>query len=267
MKIWKYIPAVVALIVILGINEITVQAEENNEEINVETTSDVFIDGTEYSLIERTSNLPAGFSGGTPLTEDDILYLRRYAPNEDEDIIKIIPDTPRITWLSLSNMNNFVYYGQLKSYTCGPACVRMALKYVTGNYYSEATVESGCLTTPTNGTTLPNLVTYLNSQISGNYLAVTSFNQTNLENNLYTGVVTYDRPPIVGVQETQSDGWPYNLPAHFVVVYGIRSDKAVAKIRDPWAGYQNQASAYGSYMMTSTKLYNACTACNLGYVY
>jgi hypothetical protein len=49
MKNWKYIPAVVALIVILGINEITVQAEGNNEEINVKTTSDVFIDGTEYS--------------------------------------------------------------------------------------------------------------------------------------------------------------------------------------------------------------------------
>lgn len=68
----------------------------------------------------------------------------------------------RTTWYGLG----MTYYGQETSMSCGPACVRMMLKYLTGTTYSEATIRNNTNYSDSTGTTLAHQVSYLNSEQS-----------------------------------------------------------------------------------------------------
>lgn len=224
------------------------------------------VDGTDYSnIIVDSDSVNSGFAGALEAREQDIInsrtqeskYINVYAQN----------DNTRAYWIQLDDMSSFVYYAQELNYSCGPACVKMALKYITGTTYSEATIRTGC-NTSTSGTAIDNMKTYINSEQGYNtYETHFRESKTTMKNHLYSGIVACDAPPIVGLQESTSDGWFFNISAHYVAVYSVKSDKSEVAIADPWAGYVSSSSPYKWYDKSTNDVYSAYNAINCGYMY
>lgn len=171
---------------------------------------------------------------------------------------------PLATWYSLS----MTYYGQETNMSCGPACVRMVLKNLTGTSYSEETIRDNTNYSSTDGTYLSDLVSYLNSEQSKiKYGTHYKKWKSTMKNNLYTSIATNSAPAIVGVRSSASDGFPYSgTGGHFVTVYAITSDKASEMLCDPWAGYVNEDDNRW-YEISSDDLYDGYHDINCGYAY
>lgn len=184
--------------------------------------------------------------------------------SESEVLAALATDSRASSWILTSRY--FYYYGQELGYSCGPACVKMALRNITGTAYSESSIRTGCNTT-TAGTYLADMVEYINDMQSHNrYLARYQQTKANMQSNLYSGIVTWDAPPIVGVKETTSTGWRYNLAGHFVTVYAVNSDKTAFLISDPWSGYIGD-SANRDLNISVNNLYTGYNAVDIGYMY
>ena len=226
------------------------------------------IDGTDYSRIVSYPDFSqSGFSGARKVSYQDIINDdNNIAKYYGENFVKNAPD--RATWKELTNPSLFYYYAQENNYTCGPACVKMALKYLTGTTYSETAISIGCNTTSTNGTYLSDMCTYINGeQNSNSYVTRYNVSKTTMTDNLYDGIVLCDAPPVIGIQESTTLGWPFNLNAHFVTVYAAKSDKSVVMIADPWAGYISMASSYKWYSKSMDDVYTGYISCGCGYMY
>ena len=236
--------------------------DTESEENRLEPTDD-----TDYSLVQRNnSSIISGFSGAMEASEQDI-YLSQFHIKEINST-NIIEEPTRAYWIQLSNMSSFSYFAQETSYSCGPACVKMALKYLTGTTYYESIIRNGCYTSSTSGTTLYNMASYINSRQSiNNYVERYGQTKAQMKTDLYVGINSCDAPPIIGVKELDTLGWPFNLSAHFVTVYSIKSDKSEVAVADPWAGYVNSNSPYKCYDITTDNLYLGYNSVNCGYMY
>ena len=226
------------------------------------------IDGTDYTEIDQDkSTIKEGFSGARAATEKDIAESKYQASHKDKISAEKEESSIRASWYQLDNMGSFYYYPQAKNYSCGAACVRTALRYLTGMNYSEAAIRAGCNTT-TNGTFLVDMKRYINSMQSANtYVLKLNASKTTMKIDLFSGIVTWDAPPIIGLEETTSGGWPFNLSAHFVTIYSVKSDKSEVAIADPWAGYVSSTSSYRWYAMSTDDVYTGYNAANCGYMY
>ena len=227
------------------------------------------VDGTDYTQISQDEK-QVSFSGGArEATEQQVAESLLHTDNRALalELETATTNSTRASWYQLDDMSSFVYYAQAVNYSCGPACVRMALRYLTGTQYSESTIRTGCGTT-TSGTYLSNMKTYINNEQSVNSYA-TKFNasKTTMKNNLYSGIVSFDSPPIIGLKESTSAGWAFDLSAHFVTVYSVKSDKSEVAIADPWAGYVSSTSSYKWYDKSTDDVYTAYSAVNCGYMY
>lgn len=195
--------------------------------------------------------------------KDDLMYANR---TEAEALMgaEDLPIENSASWICTSR--NFYYYAQEKSYSCGAACVRMILRNIKGTAYAESTIRTGCKIS-ISGTTLSNMVTYTNSQQSYNrYVARYRQTKSMMCNDLYNGIVLWDTPPIIGLKESTSSGWRYNLAGHAVAVYAVKSDKSAFMISDPWAGYIGDSANRDS-NKSASKLYDAYNAINGGYMF
>lgn len=245
---------------------IIVRADEGNDGVD----DDFVVDETDYSLVERGDGKIIPFSGAAKPTEEDIIdslnQPPKIIPNELPDYKVEIGD--RYSWIKLSNITHFSYYAQKKNYTCGPACAKMALKYLTGNGYTQTSLEQGCLTTPTNGTTLFNLKSYVNFLLGTNtYYSVYTSDYIGMREDMYIAIVTFLEPPIIGVKEDSDNGWPFELNAHYVIAYSVSTDKQAVRLADPWAGYVDENSPYKKYTMTTYFLHRAFNEAGIGYMY
>ena len=140
------------------------------------------------------------------------------------------------------------YYAQETWYSCGPACVRMALKRITGFNYAESTIRTGCNTAPIAGTSTSNMANYINTvlydysrtYLQDEYFYMVSYtsNFYTFKNNLYNGIVQYGLPAIVTVNERIDWNWEYDLTdGHAVLVDAMSEAQTAYRIWDPWAGY------------------------------
>lgn len=185
-------------------------------------------------------------------------------PNVGAGESKLSSSFAATSWNQISPMSSFYYYGQEESNTCGSACSKMALKFLTGTTYSESTIKKAI--NALGGATLSNIATYLNQiQNKNTYIAIYGVSKNIMKNNLYSGVVTYNAPPIIGLQESINKGWPYNLNSHGVTIYSITSDKSEVAIADPWAGYKGDSTRW--FDKSTDDVYTAYSAINVGYVY
>ncbi len=215
------------------------------------------------------SSVTVNSSGGARGATEE--HLKKWANAEKPDVIEALSNSvtrssTKSTWESLSP---FYYYGQELGMSCGPASVRMALKYLTGTTYSESTIRSGCNYDPVIGTYLSDLVDYTNDEQNDNYyIAKYGKTKTTMKDNLYAGIVTWDAPPVIGLEESTSDGWPYNIAGHFLANYAVKSDKSEFALCDPWAGYIDDDDNRW-YQKSDDDLYSAYDAppINLGYMY
>lgn len=224
-------------------------------------------DGTNYTQISREVQRSVTVGGAREARVQDVIDSLQLSKKSEFVSEQNNLNSTNASWYQLSDMSSFVYYAQAKNYSCGAASVRMALRYLTGSDYSESTIRTGCSTT-TSGTYLSDMKTYINKQQSSNsYITKYGATKTTLKDNLYSGIVTYDAPPILGLCESTSSGWPFDLPAHFVAVYSVKSDKSEVAIADPWAGYVSSTSSYKWYDKSTDDLYTAYNAVNCGYMY
>jgi hypothetical protein len=228
---------------------------------------DVITDGTEYSQIVY-GNQEFGYSNGGALEAREQDIIASLFQESKKPLFEMTPISPtRDGWYQIPNLSNFVYYGQLQYYTCGPACVKMGIKYLSGNAIAESVVASGCNTT-TNGTYLYDMKNYINSMQSSNiYTAQYGATKSTMKTCLYNGIVFYVAPPVVGLHESTLTGWPYDLNAHFVVVYSIKDDQSSVKIADPWGGYVSSSSSGKLYTVSTDMMYTAYSTVNLGLMY
>lgn len=86
---------------------------------------------------------------------------------------------------------------------------------------------------------------------------------------LYSGIVSYGAPPIIGMAFSSSDGWLYSSDGHFMSVYGAKSDKSEFALADPWIGYSNSGLAGNgwSYSKSATDIFKAYNRVNIGLMY
>ncbi len=221
-------------------------------------------DGTEYEKI-----IYDGLQqGALEARKEDVLnsFLYRNDAVEKGDFYKEFEGT-RSGWVMLNNYSNMTYYGQTLPYTCGPACVRMTLKYLTGTVYTEDEIADDCQTDPS-GTYLAYMINYMNAHQSVNtYLSVYQANQSTMKNSIYAGVATKSVPVIIGVNEYVSSYFPYNgNVGHYIVIYGIKDDKSEMVVADPWAGYNGQpGNAF--YVVPDSDMYSAYSSLNIGLTY
>lgn len=221
-------------------------------------------DGTEYDKIIFDGLR----QGALEAREEDIInsFLQRKETPDNQSFSKEDVET-RTGWVMLNNYSNMTYYGQTLPYTCGPACVRMTLKYLTGTVYTEDEIADDCQTDPS-GTYLAYMINYMNAHQSVNtYLSVYQANQSTMKNSIYAGVATKSVPVIIGVNEYVSSYFPYNgNVGHYVVIYGIKDDKSEMVVADPWAGYNGQpGNAF--YVVPDSDMYSAYSSLNIGLTY
>lgn len=85
---------------------------------------------------------------------------------------------------------NVPTYKQEKSYWCGPACLQMVIKYVTGSLISQATLASEAGTTPTSGTYVYKMAETLRAHsVNSKYYSVYNVDfDTTLRSSLDKGI-------------------------------------------------------------------------------
>lgn len=176
----------------------------------------------------------AGPGGALPPTAEELAEAEAAF---NPDLLELYPvaSSRAVTWYGPSNMT---YYAQQQSMSCGPACVRMVLKYITGTTYAESTIINGMVFSETTGTTLGNLTNYLKSHSDRYYTNYYGNNQTYLMSGVSSSIRNFDSPPIIGVVSSTSLGFPVTgSGGHFLVIEQIKSDLSAVMILDPWSGY------------------------------
>ena len=167
------------------------------------------------------------------------------------------------------------YFAQETNYSCAPACVRMALKRITGTTYSESTIRTGCNTSPSYGTYTSDMATYINSILvdyDDEYYYLVSYTNslTTMKSNLYFGIAQCGLPSIVCVNEKPDWNWPYELlDGHAVLVDGVTENQWSYRIWDPWAGYIQDTGWTNKtcYVIGDGYLFAAYDDAGLGYMY
>lgn len=257
----KILTIIIVMTLIFSMNSISFAVNENGE---LTTTPKPTLIPTEDGTSSSNKSSDTSYSisnispsGALEATKSDMEYwatITKKAP--------ISPSNPpKTTWIPLSP---FYYYAQELAYSCGPASVKMALKYITGTIYSEATIRTGCNTT-TSGTYLSDMASYTNDEQSDNtYVVRYQQTQLNMVNHLYSGIVTFDASPLIGVAFTTADGWDFNTSGHFLAIYSVKSDKSEYAIADPWGGYGSTTEWYDK---SAGDLYDAYDSVNIGYMY
>lgn len=253
----KTISFLLTVVMLLSFSTVAFASESNENDGFLEA-------GTVYVGVEtRSIDSAATPSGALPATAEDIAESNSLQdkPVADESAV-----TPRASWTYLSG---YLVYNQTTSYNCGPAAVQAALRYLNGSTPTQATIADGCKTT-TSGTYLADMLAYINDEQSENtYISKYQANSTNMKNYLYSGIVTYDAPPIIGMAFSSSDGWLYSSGGHFMSVYGTMSDKSKFALADPWIGYSNSGLTDNawSYSKSATDIFNAYDSVNIGLMY
>ncbi len=228
-----------------------------------------------------TEDQPVSLCGAREATEEQMAYWN--------EIVQTIQRKPRRTleearmssstngtrgWIYVIGPN--YYYPQETSYSCGPACLRMMLKRITGVNYSEQTIRSACYTSSWYGTYLSYMISYANDMLAAYsedeyfYLASYQATKTTMQNQLYAGIVQNGMPPIIGIDESANSAWPYpEMVGHYVLVDGVTENKSSFRIWEPWAGYIQDSGWQNktNFIVSCDDLYDVYHAINIGFMY
>lgn len=168
------------------------------------------------------------------------------------------------------------YYAQENFTTCGAACARMVVKYLSGVEYTESSIVSeivnaGGAPVGGGGLYLKGVMDYVNSKQSvWPYLDNYDKDFTAFTNRLYGTVVDMKCPVIVGVLESASPEWKFcydqYLGRHFVVINQFRTDKAYVHVMDPYAMFVGRPE-YREYTISMQAVYEGYSNANVGYIW
>jgi len=173
----------------------------------------------EYTLKDALAN--ARFANAAELSET---FLPPSAQNKADP-------SKAVTWKYLSG--GFTVYGQQNNYYCGPAVVKATLQKLNGSSPAQSIIAIGCKTKINGGTTLENMVSYVNARISTRDYAIRKGGtKTDMTNYLYSGLV-YEMPPMIGFSCEVSPEWPYGSSGHAVNINGCTTDRTLLNLADP----------------------------------
>lgn len=190
----KILSVLLPVVMVFSLNTVSFASEvaTSNEFPEAGT---VYVDVKSRSIDTATSPV-----GARTATSDDIAASNQMA---DKAVASDNKSRSSVSWTYLSG---YLVYNQTTSYNCGPAAVQAALKYLNGSTPTQATIATGCLTT-SSGTYLSDMLTYINKmQVENLYVSKYKADSSSMENYLYSGVVTYNAPPIIGMAFSSSDG-------------------------------------------------------------
>ncbi len=156
------------------------------------------------------------------------------------------------------NNLNVPLYQQSQTYTCGPACIRMALKKF-GISKSESTLTSQLGTTKENGTYVYKVKDCLNSNLGKNSYKYYLTDNTDFDNKVLASIKA-GYPVICHVK-------PKNLPnyvnqrvpeGHYIVVSGYTIQKgAITQISLTYNDPHYDNNIFGTYNVSSSEMKKA----------
>lgn len=140
-------------------------------------------------------------------------------------------------------------YQQTEGYYCGPACVQMVLKYLTGTTYAQATLANSMGTSENGGTYVYRVRDGLNSYTSsGNYQYLGTWEVSFSNSLIYS--VDKNKPVICHVMtgilpnyNYASNTGHYIVATGYYVAYSGSSATSTCRYNDP----HNNNSFYGTY--------------------
>lgn len=228
----KIFAIILVISIVLGIATINVSADGNTN--------------TGIIPYDESQEIPIEY------TEEQLLNLEekhRLLEAMDENV-----STYSLTW---SFLEPFTLYSQINNHYCAPACVQSVLKYINGSAPSQITIASGCNTT-SNGTTMPNMINYLNTKQTANvYEGFYVHDQTRLARYLYFDIHNRGIPSIISFACSTDQGWLYDSNGHVSCVVSARDDRGAFVIADPLVGYLGYEEI--AYIKTIGELYEVFT--------
>lgn len=150
----------------------------------------------------------------------------------------------RAAWNQLSG--SYTLYGQSNNRYCAVACVQAAIKYCSGNYYSQDTLAEsvGSKGDHISMRTARGLVNYY--QTKNNYVLVENDTEKNMATRIYLDVASYGAPTILAASCAEDAGWACDSNAYAVTIYTIDSDRNNVMIADPIFGVKSNAKKFYS---------------------
>lgn len=286
----KFFSCVLVATMMLSVNSVAFASENTNDNFKDACTVSVQVDtrsmddvvapvgasavtsgddfkevGTIYVAPEaNTLDNATSPAGALPATSQD---MAEASQTPDQSVPEVENVETRASWFYLND--TFYVYNQTTSYNCGPACVQAAIYYLKGSTPSQSSIASGCGTT-SSGTYLSNMKTYINEHQSvRKYYTKYNAASSVMTSALYSAVVVYDVPAVIGLSFSSSDGWLYSSGGHFMTVYGTKSDRTSFALGDPWIGYSGSGLTDHSWFYTksASTIYDAYRNTNIGLMY
>ncbi len=155
-------------------------------------------------------------------------------------------------------------YKQINNYYCGPACLQMVLKHITGTEYSQTTLANAAGTNRTDGTYVYRMRNVLNSYQSTYTYAYTLVTSVSDLSNKIESSCTYNAPVIFHAMTGSLATYSGNNLGHYLVghtIYQAAHPEAQVMYNDPYyKDYgQGQGNVYGTHTDTISAFYDALT--------
>lgn len=168
-------------------------------------------------------------------TEEELLKLEEKL--EAVEKLKNAPEPRVVTKISLPG--TFTIYQQENDWYCVPACVKSALKYITGATYEQSKIAEDMGTIMAVGTESSKIAPYMDA-MQNEYWYVRKDKPTKSSIELYTynAVVTNKVPAFMCIINPLGEKWHYGTKGHCLIINAIYSDKSKVQFADPLGGTQ-----------------------------
>ena len=134
---------------------------------------------------------------------------------------------------SLTRLKDFVIYKQEKDNFCGPACVKSALRFLTGSSPSQTTIDKSIKKN------IVNVPAYMNARQNKAYYILAKLpsnngvNTTELKTRIGYDINDRKIPSFMRIDGTTSSNWYYATDGHCILATGIYTDGSKIQIADP----------------------------------
>ncbi len=154
-------------------------------------------------------------------------------------------------------------YKQETNYYCGPACLQMALKHITGTKYSQSSLASTAGTNSTDGTYVYKMRDTLNAkQSTRKYAYTTVSSQSDLQNKV-TSSIAREAPVIFHAKTGPLQMYNGKNLGHYVLGHTIYEPASESKVyiayNDPWDRDYGKGTVYGTHTDTLQNFYKCLT--------
>ncbi|MCL2089356.1 MAG: hypothetical protein FWH14_07730 [Oscillospiraceae bacterium] len=250
----KIICLIVCMCVVAGTTLIPVYANGSNEKNNFFGNVDTVSYPTTYEgqkdeiLSNRILNEE---QKDIALAKLDFAYN---IDNEKTRAMKELLNNRSITVVT----RNIPHFVQENNWYCGPATTKQSIHYLNSSSASQQSIAAAIGTTQSSGSSLVNMMNYLNARIAIPFLMTSPTDKAHMEHLINFGVGISDMPVIIGVRMNSGQGWPYTTTSgHFMNVAGQRNPSSIQYyVVDSEVTRRVSTYPTGKYWMGSSSVYN-----------